>query len=111
MNDELVGLPVLREFAGRGQALMEELSSYIRDAGSSPAQLKKMNGEISELDRDIEELGLTHGPLGPLARMFVFSKENLQGSDALELASQMKSIYQDLERRCQKFSAYYTSAR
>jgi hypothetical protein len=89
---------------------MEELSAYVRDVDSLPAQLKKVNGQISELDRDIEELGLTHGPLGPIARMFVFSKENLQGSDALELASQMKSIYQDLERRCQKFSAYYASA-
>jgi hypothetical protein len=110
MNDELVGLPVLRELAGKGQILMEELSAYVRDVDSLPAQLKKVNGQISELDRDIEELGLTQGPLGPIARMFVFSKENLQGSDALELASQMKSIYQDLERRCQKFSAYYASA-
>jgi len=110
MNDELGGLPVLRELAGRGQMLMEELSAFVRDAASLPSQLKKINGQISELDRDIEELGLTHGPLGPIARMFVFSKENLQGSDALELASQMKSIYQDLERRCQKFAAYYTSA-
>ena len=110
MNDELVGLPVLQECAGKGQVLMEELSNYVRDAASLPSQLKKINGQISELDRTIEELGLTHGPLGPLARMFVFSKENLQGSDALELASQMKSIYQDLERRCQKFAAYYASA-
>ncbi len=110
VDDELPGLPVLRSCAEKGQALIEELSRYIRDVNSSPAQLKMMNERISQLDRDIEELGLAHGPLGPLARMFVFSKENLQGSDALGLASQMKSIYQDLERRCQKFAAYYAGA-
>jgi hypothetical protein len=110
MSDELAGLPVLQEYAGRGQQLMEELSAYVRDLTSLPAHLKTINGKISELDRDIEDVGLAHPPLGPLARMFVFSKENLQGSDALELASQMKSIYQDLERRCRKFAAYYTSA-
>ena len=86
---------------------MDLLSAFVRDSGTTAPQFKKINEDISELDRLIEELGLTHGPLGALTRMFVFSKENLQGSDPLDLASQMKSIYQDLDRRCQKFAAYY----
>ncbi len=110
VNEDLKGLPELSGAAQRGQQLMEVLGAYVRDTSTTANQLKKINGDISELDRTIEELGLSHGPLGALSRMFVFSKENLQGSDALELASQMKSIYQDLERRCQKFAAYYASA-
>jgi len=39
--------------------------------------------------------------------MFLFAKENLKGTDALELASQMNRAYQDLERRCVKFASYF----
>jgi hypothetical protein len=79
----------------------------VKDVSSPAAQLGAVNKALTELDRDIEELGFHYGPLGPLARMFVFAKENLQGSDALDLASQMNRVYQDLERRCRKFETYY----
>lgn len=107
VGEDLRGLSEVTQCAERGQGLMDTLSTYVRDAGITAGQLKQINEEISELDRLIEELGLTHAPLGALTRMFVFSKENLQGSDPLDLASQMKGIYRDLERRCQKFAAHY----
>jgi ADP-heptose:LPS heptosyltransferase len=110
VGDDLQGLSEVRQCAERGQSLMDALSTYVRDSATTSLQLKKINEDISALDRLIEELGLSHGPLGALTRMFIFSKENLQGSDPLDLASQMKSIYQDLERRCLKFAAYYASA-
>jgi len=110
VDEGLQGLAEVKECAERGQRLMDALSGFVRDDGTTAPQFKKINEDISELDRLIEELGLSHGPLGALTRMFVFSKENLQGSDPLDLASQMKSIYQDLERRCQKFAAYYAGA-
>jgi hypothetical protein len=107
VDEDLAGLNDVRACAERGQGLMERLSGLVRDERSSAAALKQINESITELDRQIEELGLNHQPLGALTRMFVFSKENLQGSDALDLASQMKGIYQDLERRCRKFADYY----
>ncbi|MEY4669777.1 MAG: hypothetical protein RL518_2476 [Pseudomonadota bacterium] len=110
LGEDLHGLPEVKECAEQGQRLMDMLSSYVRDNATTALQFKKINEDISELDRHIEELGLAYGPLGAVTRMFMFAKENLQGSDPLELASQMKSIYQDLERRCQKFAAYYASA-
>jgi len=109
LGEELHGLPEVRQCAEQGQCLMDSLSLYVRDKATTALQFKKINEEISELDRHIEELGLSHGPLGALTRMFIFSKENLQGSDPLDLASQMKGIYQDLERRCRKFAEYYAS--
>ena len=109
LGEELRGLPEVRQCAEQGQCLMDSLSLYVRDKTTTALQFKKINEEISELDRHIEELGLSHGPLGALTRMFIFSKENLQGSDPLDLASQMKGIYQDLERRCRKFAEYYAS--
>jgi ADP-heptose:LPS heptosyltransferase len=110
VSDDLAGLADIVGCAERGQVLMEHLSKLVSREETTALQLKNINQEISELDRSIEELGFNFGPLGSLTRMFVFAKENLQGSDALELASQMKSIYQDLERRCQKFAAYYVGA-
>ena len=89
---------------------MDTLVRLVKDSRTTAGQLKSSNEEIAELDRRIEELGFNYGHFGALTRMFIFSKENLQGSDAVELASQMKSIYGDLGRRCQKFAVFYTGA-
>lgn len=101
------GLGRIVACAEKGQGLIKELMRLVKDVSSPAAQLGNVNKALSELDRDIEELGFHYGSLGPLSRMFVFAKENLQGSDALDLASQMNRVYQDLERRCRKFETYY----
>ena len=62
---------------------------------------------LTENDRKIEQLGFHNTPLGPLTRMFIFAKENISGSEALSLASQMGGIYEDLYRRGHKFAAYF----
>jgi ADP-heptose:LPS heptosyltransferase len=101
------GIEKIVACAEKGQGLINELVRLVRDVSSPAMQLGVINKALSELDRDIEELGFHYGSLGPLSRMFVFAKENLQGSDALDLASQMNRVYQDLERRCRKFETYY----
>jgi ADP-heptose:LPS heptosyltransferase len=106
----LEGLSQIGECASYGQKLMDTLVRLVKDSRTTAGQLKSSNEEIAELDRRIEELGFNYGHFGALTRMFIFSKENLQGSDAVELASQMKSIYGDLGRRCQKFAVFYTGA-
>ena len=73
------------------------------------SQLGEISSEMLEVDRKIEELGFQYPPLGPITRMFVFGKENLSGTDPLQLASQMKSVYQDLKRRCMKLVNYYST--
>jgi hypothetical protein len=45
--------------------------------------------------------------LGPLARMFIFARENLVGTDVIALGQQMKQAYIDLERRGEKLFSYY----
>ncbi len=101
------GLKKIADCAEKGQGLITELVRLVQDVSAPAVQLGTVNKALSELDRDIEELGFHYGSLGPLSRMFVFAKENLQGTDALDLASQMKRVYQDLERRCRKFETYY----
>jgi hypothetical protein len=107
LEPHVEGIEKIVTCAETGQGLIKELVRLVKDVSSPAAQLGAVNKALTELDRDIEELGFHYGPLGPLARMFVFAKENLQGSDALDLASQMNRVYQDLERRCRKFETYY----
>lgn len=107
IDSGLEGLAEIAQCAERGQGLMSQLRNLILDLRAPAAALQKVNSEISDLDRSIEELGLHFSPLGPIMKMFLFAKENLKGSDPLDLASQMDSIYRDLGRRCEKFARYY----
>lgn len=107
VEDGLSGLQEIVACAQRGQELIGRLQDGIRDVSVPAARLGEINGQLTELDHHIEGLGFQFGPLGSLSRMFLFAKENLKGTDALELASQMYRAYQDLERRCVKFGSYF----
>ena len=107
LNSDLSGLDKLVAAAEKGNQHIAELARLIRDVTSPPQRLGAVHNELVEIDRELEELGFHYGHLGPMARMFVFAKENLSGTEALELASQMGGIYSDLIRRCEKLSNYY----
>jgi ADP-heptose:LPS heptosyltransferase len=103
------GMSTVVDLAAQGEQLISQLMKLIRDPSASGQSLGAVNSKINELDRRIEEVGFHSPPLGPVTRMFVFAKENLLGSDALELASQMQRVYADLGRRGQKLTTYYHS--
>jgi len=103
----LAGLEDIIKRAGEGERLIAELEALIKDVHSPPRQLAVLTERLGELDKHIEYLGYHHSHLGPLTRMFVFAKENLSGSEALSLASQMGAVYEDLLRRGDKLSHYY----
>ena len=105
---EVEGIQRIVEAAEQGKQGIERLKSLIVNHHARPADLGDVNDKIIEIDRHIEELGFHYAHLGPLARMFVFAKENLSGTDAYQLASQMGGIYDDLSRRSKKFAAYYS---
>jgi len=106
-DDGLAGLKDIVACAQRGQELIRSLQEGIRDVSVPAAKLGQINIQLTELDHHIEGLGFQFSPLESLSRMFLFAKENLKGTDALELASQMNRAYQDLERRCIKFGNYF----
>jgi len=97
--DETEGLADVITQAQEGQRLISELSQLISDPRSNVKNMGMVNLALSDLDRRIEHTGFNYAHLGPLTRMFVFAKENLSGTDALALASQMLTVYQSLERR------------
>jgi ADP-heptose:LPS heptosyltransferase len=107
VDSGLEGLSEIAECAHKGEALMRHLKELIVDVRAPASKLSQVNTELAELDRKIEELGFHYGAFGPLSRMFLFAKENLKGSDAFDLASQMDSIYRDLSRRCERFEVFY----
>lgn len=90
--------------AEEGRQLIDELLKVIRDVNEPPSRLGYLNSRLSELDREIEVVGFHFAPLGPLTRMFIFGKENLDGTEAESLASEMGEIYDSLKRRCTKFA-------
>jgi hypothetical protein len=100
------GLTLLSDLAARGQELIKELVTLIENVKAPVEALAIVNHELSELDRKIEQIGFHYSNLSPISRMFIFDKENLGGSNALELASQMKEIYEALLRRSKKFRHY-----
>lgn len=103
----LEGLSEVVTLAKTGQDLIKYLVKLINDPRSDAQSLGEANDALTENDRKIEQLGFHYPALGPLTRMFVFGKENISGSEALTLASQMQDIYAGLERRSNKFAQYY----
>lgn len=102
----LEGLDYVVSAAQQGRELIAELRSAIQNPSIPGNRLGAVSQQLSELDRQIEQVGFHFGHLGPMTRMFVFAKENLSGTEALDLASQMGRIYEDLARRCDKLQRY-----
>ncbi|RMG44892.1 MAG: glycosyltransferase family 9 protein [Candidatus Dadabacteria bacterium] len=105
--EEFPGINEITSRAEKGRALIDRLLELIRDTSSEPRLLGQVSEKLSELDREIEQIGYHFAPLGPLTRMFIFAKENLSGTDAAGLASQMGRVYDDLKRRSRKLVEYY----
>ena len=103
----LAGLDQVVQCAERGRQLIDELQRLISDPQGAPAELQRVNAELSLVDQQIEQLGFEYPALGLLTRMFVFAKENISGTEAAELASQMLDVYSDLSRRSEKLSHSY----
>ncbi|MCB0338766.1 MAG: glycosyltransferase family 9 protein [Bdellovibrionales bacterium] len=100
----------IAQLAGQGEELIRDLVRMIHDERAPSSELKRVNEALKGLDEVIEKAGFQVPELGPVTRMFVFSKENISGSDASELASQMAGVYQDLFRRSGKLAGYYSAA-
>lgn len=104
--DEVEGIEQIALAANQGIKLIDELIKAIYNQSASGATLNELNDHLTQTDRKIEDLGFHYNHLGPLTRMFIFSKENISGTDAVELASQMKGHYASLFRRSHKLSRY-----
>jgi ADP-heptose:LPS heptosyltransferase len=107
LNSNLDGIDQVIQKAQAGTKEISRLESLILNPSAAASELSACNTALSEIDRNIEQIGFHYGYLGPLTRMFIFAKENISGTDPLSLASQMKRVYQDLVRRSEKLSAYF----
>lgn len=107
VDPAISGLENLVEMGAKGDKLIHRLIDLIKDPRGSGSDLKEVNDQLSRLDVEIEKVGYHYPELGPLTRMFIFAKENISGSDAEVLASQMSEVYRKLERRGKKLSSHY----
>ena len=107
LNEGLEGIQDVIKQAKAGSQNIELLEKLIKNPHAPASELGRINQILGDIDRNIEQIGYHFGYLGPLTRMFIFAKENISGTDALSLASQMKKVYQDLIRRAEKLSKYF----
>ncbi|MCB0334203.1 MAG: glycosyltransferase family 9 protein, partial [Bdellovibrionales bacterium] len=109
VDSALEGINDIAVLAEQGARTIEELQRYIRDTTAPAALLGATTDKLGELDRKIEEIGFYYPYLGPLSRMFLFAKENISGTDAGDLASQMGRNYSDLSTRALALSQFYST--
>lgn len=109
VHDAIEGLEQVVQCAEQGQQLIRRLTDLVRDHRAPGSALGAVSRELTELDRRIEQIGFHYVPLGPVTRMFWFGKENIQGTEALDLASQMGTVYADLKRRCERLAVHYSA--
>ena len=59
-------------------------------------KVKSLAKVIEKVDREIGQIGFTHPELKPITDMFNKRKENFQGNDPAQLASDTRKCYQNL---------------
>lgn len=101
------GLQDILGLIQEGQIAISELALLIQDEKSPAQKLGEVNYRVTQIDRNLEEIGLTYPILGALVRMFIMEKENMRGDNPLFLASEMKRLYQVLGTRTEKFHRFF----
>lgn len=97
----------LLDLLDEGTMLARRLRDLVVDRTSEARLLGQTSGEIEEVDRRIEEYGLSHGALGLLVRMFVMEKENIRGEDPYLLTSETIGLYERTRLRSVRFLELY----
>ncbi|MBP9838141.1 MAG: glycosyltransferase family 9 protein [Proteobacteria bacterium] len=80
------------------------LESAVWDKTVGAKELSIINQQIHDVERRIEEVGLTNPVLGAMIRIFLMEKENIRGNDIVELASETRVVYQKLINRAVRFN-------
>lgn len=103
-HPSLAGVQKLLDLTTEGTGLLGQLSDLVRNANSPVSVLAKVNEGIQEVDKKLEEVGLSSPLLGALIRIFLMEKDNLRGDDIALLASETKELYSNLARRGRRFA-------
>lgn len=101
------GLRELVSLANHGKELLHRLLAAVQDSRSPASILKDLNSSIQNVDKTIEEIGLSYPVTGALVRIFLMEKENLRGDDVRELASETTELYTRLVRRSRRFGQLF----
>lgn len=101
---ELEPLTVVIKSAEEGVKVGNRLIELIENPQAPASELGIVSDKLSEIDEVIEKIGYEYPVLGPLTRMYIFAKENIQGKDPKYLTEQTLSNYRDLSRRAKRFA-------
>ncbi len=104
VSKELEPLSAVTKVAEEGVKAATRLIELIENPTSPASELGVVSDKLSHVDEIIEKIGYEHPFLGPLTRMYVFAKENIQGKDPKALTEQTLGNYTDLARRANRFA-------
>jgi hypothetical protein len=89
----------LHSLAQQGSKLCQELVDEARRQPYHVKQVQSLAKALETVDEQVRILGTTSTALKPIAAMFRFGKENLQGWDLLSLAQQTLALYTMLSQQ------------
>lgn len=104
VSKDLEPLAEVAKVAEEGVNASKRLIYLIENPNAPASELGVVSDKLSQVDELIEKIGYEHPFLGPLTRMYVFAKENIQGKDPRDLTEQTLSNYYDLQRRARRFA-------
>lgn len=108
-GQELVDRGLLQaiELTKEGIEKVNNLKEVVNNPRTRPEILKSLNTRINQIDKEIEQVGLSNPILGAMIRIFLMEKENIRGDNISDLASDNMDAYQRLLRRSQRFAGLY----
>ena len=96
IQEELKALAHLKEMSIKGLYLINDIKIEIRRKSPCNKKLNNLGNEITILDEQINQIGLTHPAVKPLSDLFSKRKENFCGDDIKLLANKTRKCYNQL---------------
>jgi ADP-heptose:LPS heptosyltransferase len=83
----------MAQYGREGISFAKEIIKEVSRFKINDEYVKELGNKIDDIDKKINLLSLTEPAAGPIASMFKFAKENLQGDNILALAEDTIMIY------------------
>ncbi|MDP8207690.1 MAG: glycosyltransferase [Candidatus Electryonea clarkiae] len=98
LREDLRGVETLSNLALEGERLAEELVEASSGSNGKQNEIRNIGGMLFELDKRIDEAGITCDSWRPLLMMFHFGKENLAPGNLNQQAIETVVLYKELQK-------------
>lgn len=86
----------LKELSEDALSKMNLMTEEVKSPAPNIEHIKELSDAVSIIDQEIEKIGYTHPPLYPMALLFKYGKEGLEGKTLSVLIEETCKLYNDL---------------